>query len=162
MAKLTDAELTAITQDELEKLAEEVRQRTKATITGIKIADLAEAQQTDGTEFIIIETATETKKVSLANIPIKEVVDARHDGATDHPDLKTRLNEERKKIETDMDALRKICNELIQAVNATIPDINQFGAPTSPGMCVFDLNLNKPVWRNKDDNGWVDATGNPI
>ena len=40
MAKLTDAELTAITQDELEKLMEEVKQRTKATITGVKIPDL--------------------------------------------------------------------------------------------------------------------------
>lgn len=27
------------------------------------------------------------------------------------------------------------------------------------GQPFFDTTLNKPIWRNKDNNGWVDATG---
>lgn len=27
------------------------------------------------------------------------------------------------------------------------------------GMMIFDTVLNKPLWRNKDNTGWVDATG---
>lgn len=28
-----------------------------------------------------------------------------------------------------------------------------------PGQMYFDTDLNKPIWRNGDNNGWVDATG---
>ena len=31
-----------------------------------------------------------------------------------------------------------------------------------PGMMWFDTTLNKPIWVNKDGNGWVDANGNPV
>ncbi|MBY7111373.1 hypothetical protein ILT06_10670 [Bacillus sp. 17RED48] len=31
-----------------------------------------------------------------------------------------------------------------------------------PGLQFFDTNLNKPIWVNKDGNGWVDAMGNPV
>lgn len=30
------------------------------------------------------------------------------------------------------------------------------------GMMFFDRTLNKPIWRNKDNNGWVDATGTSV
>lgn len=30
------------------------------------------------------------------------------------------------------------------------------------GMIFFDTTLNKPIWRNKDNNGWVDATGTSV
>lgn len=30
---------------------------------------------------------------------------------------------------------------------------------TYVGQPFFDTTLNKPIWRNKDNNGWVDATG---
>lgn len=30
------------------------------------------------------------------------------------------------------------------------------------GMMFFDTTLNKPIWRNKDNNGWVDATGTSV
>ncbi|HBW4332110.1 TPA: hypothetical protein ME487_005835, partial [Klebsiella pneumoniae] len=29
-----------------------------------------------------------------------------------------------------------------------------------PGMEYFDTTLNKPIWRNAANNGWVDAAGN--
>jgi hypothetical protein len=28
-----------------------------------------------------------------------------------------------------------------------------------PGFEIFDTTLNKPIWRNKLNSGWVDATG---
>jgi hypothetical protein len=40
-----------------------------------------------------------------------------------------------------------------------------FSRPTTnlePGMMWFDATLNKPIWVNKDGNGWVDANGNPV
>ena len=160
MAKLTNAELTAITQDELEKLAEEVRQRTKATITGVKIPDLTEAQQADGTEFIIIETATETKKVSLANIPIKEVVDARDDGNVPPPaTLKERLDKMHQDLKTEINGLVKVYNEIRQEINVSVPTANRPVNP-STGMCVFDTDLNKPIWWS--GTNWVDATGQVV
>lgn len=30
------------------------------------------------------------------------------------------------------------------------------------GLMFFDRTLNKPIWRNKDNNGWVDATGTTV
>lgn len=30
------------------------------------------------------------------------------------------------------------------------------------GMMFFDKTLNKPIWRNKDNNGWVDAMGTSV
>ena len=30
------------------------------------------------------------------------------------------------------------------------------------GMMFFDRTLNKPIWRNKDNNGWVDAMGTSV
>jgi hypothetical protein len=30
---------------------------------------------------------------------------------------------------------------------------------TYPGMPYFDTNLNKPIWRNSSNAGWIDATG---
>ena len=30
------------------------------------------------------------------------------------------------------------------------------------GMMFFDTTLNKPIWRNKDNNGWVDAMGTSV
>lgn len=32
----------------------------------------------------------------------------------------------------------------------------------SVGQMFFDFTLNKPIWRNKTNDGWVDAMGNPI
>jgi hypothetical protein len=29
----------------------------------------------------------------------------------------------------------------------------------SPGLTYFDTSLNKPIWRNTANSGWVDATG---
>ena len=160
MAKLTNAELTAITQDELEKLAEEVRQRTKATITGVKIPDLTEAQQADGTEFIIIETATETKNVSLANIPIKEVVDARDDGNVPPPaTLKERLDKMYQDLKTEINGLVKVYNKIRQEINVATPSNNRPLNP-STGMCVFDTDLNKQIWWS--GTNWVDATGQVV
>lgn len=37
--------------------------------------------------------------------------------------------------------------------------------PTSgliPGVMMFDRTLNKPIWRNANNNGWVDANGNEV
>ena len=62
MAKLTDAELTAITQAELEKLMEEVKQRTKATITGVKIPELTETTVPTAEDIIIVEQTDGTKR----------------------------------------------------------------------------------------------------
>ncbi|WP_368286133.1 hypothetical protein AB3M40_14580 [Klebsiella variicola] len=31
-----------------------------------------------------------------------------------------------------------------------------------PGMEYFDTTLNKPIWRNAANNGWVDAAGNVV
>lgn len=31
-----------------------------------------------------------------------------------------------------------------------------------PGSMIFDTTLNKPIWRNADNNGWVDANGNNV
>lgn len=33
---------------------------------------------------------------------------------------------------------------------------------TVAGQMYFDIDLNKPIWRNKDNNGWVDATGTSV
>lgn len=30
------------------------------------------------------------------------------------------------------------------------------------GMMFFDKTLNKPIWRNKNNNGWVDAVGTSV
>lgn len=31
-----------------------------------------------------------------------------------------------------------------------------------PGVMLFDRTLNKPIWRNANNDGWVDAMGNPV
>lgn len=31
-----------------------------------------------------------------------------------------------------------------------------------PGACIFDRTLNKPIWRNAANNGWVDGNGNSV
>jgi hypothetical protein len=31
-----------------------------------------------------------------------------------------------------------------------------------PGSMYFDTTLNKPIFRNKDNNGWVDANGTSV
>lgn len=45
----------------------------------------------------------------------------------------------------------------------TVPLITSGAARPTTGTYVgqpfFDTTLNKPIWRNKDNNGWVDATG---
>ena len=61
---------------------------------------------------------------------------------------------------------------VVQSVNGANPDAT--GKVTVPlitsgaarpttgtyaGQPFFDTTLNKPIWRNKDNNGWVDATG---
>ena len=33
---------------------------------------------------------------------------------------------------------------------------------TVVGQRYFDTDLNKPIWRNKDNNGWVDSNGNSV
>lgn len=33
---------------------------------------------------------------------------------------------------------------------------------SNPGLTVFDSTLNKPIWRNPANNGWVDATGTSV
>jgi hypothetical protein len=43
---------------------------------------------------------------------------------------------------------------LIYCATANRPTAN-----LQPGVEVFDTTLNKPIWRNKNNNGWVDATG---
>ncbi|QDH49747.1 hydrolase [Bacillus phage Beyonphe] len=61
---------------------------------------------------------------------------------------------------------------LVQSVNGnnpdatgkvTVPLITSGAARPTTGTYVgqpfFDTTLNKPIWRNKDNNGWVDATG---
>lgn len=36
------------------------------------------------------------------------------------------------------------------------------GSAAVPGMQYFDTTLNKPIWRNAANNGWVDATGTSV
>lgn len=61
---------------------------------------------------------------------------------------------------------------VVQSVNGTNPDATgkvtvqlitsgaaRPTASTYVGQPFFDTTLNKPIWRNKDNNGWVDATG---
>ncbi|WP_420251109.1 hypothetical protein, partial [Klebsiella pneumoniae] len=33
---------------------------------------------------------------------------------------------------------------------------------TTAGMMYFDSDLNKPIWRNANNDGWVDAVGNNV
>ena len=51
------------------------------------------------------------------------------------------------------DAAGKVTVQLITS-GATRPTTG-----TYIGQPFFDTTLNKPIWRNKDNNGWVDATG---
>ncbi|AGY48456.1 hypothetical protein Spock_56 [Bacillus phage Spock] len=51
------------------------------------------------------------------------------------------------------DAAGKVSVQLITS-GATRPTTG-----TYIGQPFFDTTLNKPIWRNKDNNGWVDATG---
>lgn len=51
------------------------------------------------------------------------------------------------------DATGKVTVQLITS-GATRPTTG-----TYIGQPFFDTTLNKPIWRNKDNNGWVDATG---
>ena len=55
MSKIIGVENTERINAELEKLIEEVKKRTKTTITGVRIPDLGEAQTIDGSEMIIVE-----------------------------------------------------------------------------------------------------------
>ena len=194
MAKLSDAELTAITQAELEKLMDEVKKRTKAVTSGVKIPDLAEAQVIDGTELLIIEGKNGTQRTSMNNLPITELINARDDGTTKHQNLKDRLdNMEKNTAQNATNIAQNVNNisDVAKAVNGLNREIEEaktndkqitYGTlkermdsfqiatitanrptlDTFSGMCVFDLDLNKPIWRNKDNNGWVDATGQAV
>lgn len=44
-------------------------------------------------------------------------------------------------------------------VDANVGPTNARPAGSLPGMQYFDTTLNKPVWRNAANTGWVDATG---
>ena len=35
-------------------------------------------------------------------------------------------------------------------------------ASATPGMMYFDTSIGKPIWRNAENSGWVDATGTPM
>lgn len=77
MSKIIGVENTERINAELEKLIEEVKQRTKTTITGVRIPDLGEAQTIDGSEMIIIEGKAGTQRTLATNIPNQEVIDSR-------------------------------------------------------------------------------------
>lgn len=48
--------------------------------------------------------------------------------------------------------------------NYVVPLVTTANRPNTfalPGMMIFDSTLNKPLWRNAANTGWVDATGSP-
>ena len=53
MTKIIGIENTERINAELEQLMEEVKKRTKTTITGVKIPELTEINTIDGTEIVI-------------------------------------------------------------------------------------------------------------
>lgn len=77
MSKIIGVENTERINAELEKLIEEVKKRTKTTITGVRIPDLGEAQTIDGSEMIIVEGKAGTQRTLVTNIPNQEVIDSR-------------------------------------------------------------------------------------
>lgn len=61
-------------------------------------------------------------------------------------------------IKTDIDTWReKINSSSHEGQTSERPSEN-----LSVGMIYFDTALNKPVWRNSDNNGWVDALGKSV
>jgi hypothetical protein len=50
-------------------------------------------------------------------------------------------------------------NAVYHQINATGTTANRPTIGVYVGMSYFDTTLNKPVWRNASNNGWVDATG---
>lgn len=44
----------------------------------------------------------------------------------------------------------------------TTDERNTLATHIDAGVCIFDKTLNKPVWRNTANNGWVDATGTSV
>ena len=116
MAKLTDAELTAITQAELEKLMEEVKQRTKTTITGVKIPELTETTVPTAEDIIIVEQADGTKKMKTSNLSIQEVIEARTPlNGNAFTNLKERLDSMEKAEEDIAQALNMLKKEVDDA-----------------------------------------------
>ena len=92
MTKIIGIENTERINAELEQLMEDVRQRTKATITGVKIPDLGEAQAVDGTEMLIIEGKN---------------------GTTVHQTLKDRLDADLAKTTANTNQINNILNAMI-------------------------------------------------
>lgn len=53
--------------------------------------------------------------------------------------------------------LTKLSSSLVRQLSGTTAQRPTSG--TSPGFTYFDTTLNKPIWRNSSNTGWVDATG---
>ena len=118
MSIVIGAEHTERITAELEQLMEEVRQRTKATITGVKIPDLGEAQAIDGTEMLIIEGKNGTQRILASNIPVKEVIDARAGEQTlgDRLDkIDASINDNANNIVANANAINVVNKEVIDA-----------------------------------------------
>lgn len=60
-------------------------------------------------------------------------------------------------LDKECTVLTKLTSALVRQLSGTTAQRPTTG--TSPGDTYFDTTLNKPVWRNAGNTGWVDATG---
>lgn len=136
MTKIIGIENTERINAELEQLMEEVKKRTKTTITGVKIPELTEINTIDGTEMLIIEGKNGTQRTLVNNIPITELVDARNDGTTQHANLKDRLDEMTQNINENIANIGDITNAF-NLLNKEVIDAredNQVPSVTYPSL----------------------------
>lgn len=105
----SDATKQTISQS-LNELKKEVAERTKSTITGIKIPELQETLLFSPTDRLIMETDSGTRKATLSNFgryfgqglaSPQELVDAREDGINNvlYNTLKERLDSQFEKVD---------------------------------------------------------------
>lgn len=186
MSKIIGVENAERINAELVALIEEVKKRTKTTITGVKIPQLPATNTVVDTDEIIVEQQDGTKKIQVSELGLNEVMEARTDNEqvpVTHKTLKERLDNMNTKVNdnkqyiTDVSNLYNVLNkevvdardsdaikytnlkERLDSISMATTTANRPSVNTYVGMCVFDTDLNKPIWRNKDNNGWVDATG---
>ena len=136
MTKIIGIENTERINAELEQLMEEVKKRTKTTITGVKIPELTEINTIDGTEMLIIEGKNGTQRTLVNNIPITEVIDARNDGTTQHANLKDRLDEMTQNINDNTINIEDVAN-VYNLLNKEVIDAredNQVPSVTYPSL----------------------------
>lgn len=111
---ISDVEVHALIDQELNDLVEEIKKRNQSTLVGVKIPQLTEAVQINETDYILVDQGDGTKKATMKNIMdyagiSPEVVEARPSvTGTQHTKLKDRLDDIETKTNTSIQRLDNI------------------------------------------------------